>query len=85
MKESDVKINNEEDYRIQIMASDKIYNESSSVFKGLSSIRYYKENNLYKYTYGSFKTKQEATNELKKIRELFKGAFVVHFIGDNKQ
>ena len=75
----------EEDYRIQIMASDKIYKETSSVFKGLSPIKYYKENNLYKYTYGSFKTKQEATNQLKRIRELFNGAFVVHFIGEKKQ
>lgn len=74
-----------EDYRIQIMASDKIYKSSSSVFKGLSNIRYYKENNLYKYTYGSFKTKDEAVKQLPKIQQLFKGAFVVHFIGDKKQ
>lgn len=74
-----------EDYRIQIMASDKIYKTSSSVFKGLSNIRYYKENNLYKYTYGSFKTKDEAIKQLPKIQQLFKGAFVVHFIGDKKQ
>ena len=78
-------IDNEEDFRIQIMASDKIYKESSSVFKGLSPIRYYKENNLYKYTYGSFKTKQEAINQLQRIRKLFNGAFVVHFIGEKKQ
>lgn len=83
--ESNSKTSNDEDYRIQIMASDKIYKESSSVFKGLSQIRYYKENNLYKYTYGSFKTKQEAANQLQKIRELFKDAFVVHFIGEKKQ
>ena len=75
----------EEDYRIQIMASDKVYKTSSSVFKGLTEIKYYKENNLYKYTYGSFKTKQEATKQLPKIQQLFKGAFVVHFIGDKKQ
>ena len=75
----------EEDYRIQIMASDKVYKTSSSVFKGLKEIKYYKENNLYKYTYGSFKTKQEATKQLPKIQQLFKGAFVVHFVGDKKQ
>ncbi len=82
----DAKIEKEiEDYRIQIMASDKIYKTSSSVFKGLSNIRYYRENNLYKYTYGSFKTKDEAIKQLPKIQKLFKGAFVVHFIGDKKQ
>ena len=76
---------NSEDYRIQIMVSDNSYKLTSSVFKGLSGIRYYKENNLYKYTYGSFKTKQEAIKQLPKIQNLFKGAFVVHFIGDKKQ
>ena len=82
----DAKIEKEiEDYRIQIMASDKIYKTSSSLFKGLSNIRYYRENNLYKYTYGSFKTKDEAIKQLPKIQKLFKGAFVVHFIGDKKQ
>ena len=83
--QSDENINNKEDFRIQIMASDNLYKTSSSVFKGLSEIKYYKENNLYKYTYGSFKTKEEAVKQLQKIQQLFKGAFVVHFIGDKKQ
>ena len=67
------------------MASDKIYKTSSSVFKGLSGIKYYKENNLYKYTYGSFNSREEAVKQLSKIQQLFKGAFVVHFIGDKKK
>ena len=78
-------VNNKEDFRIQIMASDKLYKTSSSVFNGLSDIKYYKENNLYKYTYGSYKTKEDAVKQLPKIKQLFKGAFVVHFIGDKKQ
>lgn len=77
--------NLEEEYRIQIMATDKSYETSSSVFKGLNQIKCYKENKLYKYTYGSFKTKKEALSELPKIQKLFKGAFVIHFIGNKKQ
>lgn len=78
-------VNIKEEYRIQIMASDKIYKTSSEVFKGLSGIKYYNENNLYKYTYGSFNSREEAVKQLPKIQQLFKGAFVVHFIGDKKQ
>ncbi|MBQ3576608.1 MAG: SPOR domain-containing protein, partial [Coprobacter sp.] len=78
-------LNIEEDYRIQIFASEKIYKQNSSLFKGLTQIKYYKENGLYKYTYGSFATRQQALKELPKISKLFKGAFVVHFIGDKKQ
>lgn len=78
-------LNIEEDYRIQIFASEKIYKQNSSLFKGLTQIKYYKENGLYKYTYGSFVTRQQALKELPKISKLFKGAFVVHFIGDKKQ
>ncbi len=78
-------LNIDEDYRIQIFASEKIYKQNSSLFKGLTQIKYYKENGLYKYTYGSFATRQQALKELPKISKLFKGAFVVHFIGDKKQ
>ncbi|MBQ7819562.1 MAG: N-acetylmuramoyl-L-alanine amidase [Bacteroidales bacterium] len=77
-------ITSKEDYRIQIMASDKQYKTSSSLFKGLSKIKFYKENGLYKYTYGSYKTKADASKELPKIKKLFKDAFVVHFINDKK-
>lgn len=74
-----------DEYRIQIMASDKSYKLTSSIFKGLTGIRYCKENNLYKYTYGSFKTKSEAVKQLPRIQKMFKGAFVVHFIDGKKQ
>ncbi len=79
------KSDSKEEYRIQIFVSENIYKQNSSLFKGLTQIRYYKENGLYKYTYGSFKTRQEALKELPKVSKLFKGAFVVHFIGDKKQ
>ena len=85
VKEDQNLANEKEEFRIQIMASDNIYKSTASVFKGLSDIKYYKENNLYKYTYGSFETKQEALKQLPRIQQLFKGAFVVHFIGDKKQ
>lgn len=77
--------NSGEDYRIQIMATDKKYDATSPIFKGLSQIRSYEENKLYKYTYGSFKTRNEAMEELPAIQKLFKGAFVVRFIDNKKQ
>ena len=85
-KEENLTQNNSgEDYRIQIMATDKKYDATSPIFKGLSQIRSYEENKLYKYTYGSFKTRKEALEELPAIQKLFKGAFVVRFIDNKKQ
>ncbi len=84
-EENLIQNNSGEDYRIQIMATDKKYDATSPIFKGLSQIRSYEENKLYKYTYGSFKTRKEALEELPAIQKLFKGAFVVRFIDNKKQ
>ena len=66
-------------YKIQIMVSPKKYGEKNACFKGLSPISYYKENNLYKYTYGETTDRKKLLQELSRVRKLFKDAFIISF------
>lgn len=72
-------------FKIQILTSQKLLSTKSSRFKGLSHIDHYKENNIYKYTYG-------ADTDYNKIRRLkkshtdkrFKDAFIIAFKNGKK-
>ena len=64
-------------WKIQFLSTSKLLKEGSSEFKGLSPVSYYKEGNLYKYTYGSSPTSKGLNTDLKKVSELFPGAFPV--------
>lgn len=66
-------------WKIQFLTSSKLLNEGSPEFKGLSPVSYYKEGDLYKYTYGSAPTSRGLNAELKKVTVLFPGAFPVKF------
>ena len=66
-------------WKIQFLTSSKLLNEGSPEFKGLSPVSYYKEGDLYKYTYGSAPTSKGLNAELKKVTALFPGAFPVKF------
>ncbi len=67
-------------YRVQIATSDTKLNTSSNKFQGLP-IEEYKQDNLYKYTTGSFKNDFKAANAYKnELRQKgFSNAFVVAF------
>ncbi|MDE5773108.1 MAG: N-acetylmuramoyl-L-alanine amidase [Muribaculaceae bacterium] len=64
-------------YTIQIMASAERLNGSYQGFCGLSPIYSFRENNLYKYTYGEAKTKEEIEPLLVKVREKIPDAFII--------
>ena len=66
-------------WKIQFLTSSKLLNEGSPEFKGLSPVSYYKEGDLYKYTYGSAPTSRGLNAELKKVTALFPSAFPVKF------
>ena len=66
-------------FKIQIQASTRQIPTGSSRFKNLSPIDFYKEGAYYKYTYY-----QEAIKIRNKIKEDFKGAFIVAFKNGRK-
>jgi hypothetical protein len=72
-------------FKVQIKSSWKKIPLNSAVFKGLANVDYYYTDNLYKYTIGSFSSR-EACEEYIKIASVkgFKDAFVVAFYQKNR-
>ena len=66
-------------YKIQILTSDKILRDNSREFKGLHPIWHYKDNKIYKYTYESTTSLQDAEVILKNVKDKFPQAFIVKF------
>lgn len=64
-------------YKIQILASEDLLNETNTRFCGLSPITAYKENNLYKYYYGESTDKEDMEKLLPHVREKIPDAFIV--------
>ena len=66
-------------YKIQILTSDKILRDNSREFKGLHPIWHYKDNRIYKYTYESTTSLQDAEVILINVKDKFPQAFIVKF------
>jgi N-acetylmuramoyl-L-alanine amidase len=64
-------------YKIQILASTDQLSQSNPRFCGLSPISFYKENNLYKYTYGESASKAEIEALLKDVKKKIPDAFII--------
>ena len=73
------KFKNESFYTIQIGAFPEPVNPESSFFKGEKFDIEKQINNLYYYFIGHFQSLEEAIYERDKLREKFRGAFVVSF------
>ena len=65
-------------YRIQILALSKNLKEGSPQFKGLKDVDKLCVNGLYKYTVGSYASKEEASAALKTVKAKFPEAFIVY-------
>lgn len=72
------------EYRVQFFMSKEKLKSSSPKFKGLTSVTFYREKDLYKYTYGSAKTMAEAVKLQNEARKKFPDAFVVKFQNGEK-
>lgn len=72
------------EYRVQFFMSKEKIKSGSPKFKGLGSVTFYKEKDLYKYTYGSAKTMAEAVKLQNEARKKFPDAFVVKFQNGEK-
>ncbi len=67
------------EYKVQFLTSSKLYNANARTFKELSPVEYYKDGNIYKYTYGSSTNENEILSLLKEVKTKFKDAFIVEF------
>ena len=70
-------------FKIQIMASESELKSNDKRFKGLAT-DYYKENGVYKYTYGESEDYNEILRMKKQIADKFKDAFVIAFLNGEK-
>lgn len=64
-------------YKIQVLASADLLNQSNARFCGLSPISTYKENNMYKYYYGESTDRAELEAVLSDVRKKIPDAFIV--------
>ncbi len=73
------------DYRVQFYTSSHPLRTNSGRFKGISSVTYYKQNGIYKYTAGHFSSLSKAVSYQYTLRKKgFKDAFVVAFVQNKR-
>ena len=65
------------EFRIQFLSSGQRHNEGASVFRGLSPVQYYRDGNLYRFTFGSTTCRDEINRLLPEVRQLFRDAFII--------
>lgn len=64
-------------YKIQICTSDRQLTEGAPEFKGLTPVKYFREGNLYKYTFGESESRSEIDKMLRTVRAKIPDAFVI--------
>ncbi len=70
-------------FKIQILTSSSVLKKNDSKLKGYST-SYYKENGIYKYTYGETTDYNEILRLKKKVSGTFKDAFIIAFRNGEK-
>ena len=70
-------------FKIQILATEKRITKGDKQFKGLTTSEY-KENGLYKYTYGETSDYNEILKLKKNIAKKFPKSFIIAFKSDKK-
>ena len=71
-------------FKVQLLASARQIPAGSERFKDIKPVDFYKEDNLYKYTYGATTDYREAVRMREKIKDAFEGAFIVAFKNGQK-
>lgn len=64
-------------FKIQFYISSEKLPNGSPKFKGLSPVSYYKENGVYKYTYGENANYNKVYKAYKEVRAKFKDSFII--------
>ena len=71
-------------FRIQFFTTKDNLNTTDKKFASISEVKKYKENCVWKYTSGDYKTLAEALNNLKEVKKHYADAFVIAFNNDRK-
>ena len=72
-------------FKIQILTSSRPLSKNDKRLKGLKDVDYYKENGLYKYTYGaSYDYNKVLRTRRNTVTPLFKDAFIIAFRNGEK-
>lgn len=66
-------------YKVQFMALPRKLPANSKEFKGLSPVESYKDGGMYKYTYGKSTSRDDIQKQYKKVKSLFRDAFIIQF------
>lgn len=77
-KNNNINSGNKKIYKVQILSSSKPIPANSKELKGYKA-DFYKENNLYKYTYGESADFNEISRIKKTLQKDFKDAFIISF------
>ena len=75
---------NEITFKIQILTSSKPLAKNDKRLKGLKGVDYYKEKDIYKYTYGASGDYNKVLRTKRTITAKFKDAFIIAFRGGEK-
>lgn len=70
-------------FKVQILATDKALSSKDKRLKGVKA-EYYKEQGLYKYTYGQSEDYNEILRKKREISKKFSQAFIIAFIDGEK-
>lgn len=71
-------------FKIQFYASSTKLSPKDAKFKGLSPVNCYREDGLYKYTYGENTDYNKVYKTYKQVRVKFKDSFIIAFRNDEK-
>lgn len=69
-------------YKIQFATLPRKLSKRDS--KGLDDVDYYMQGSTYKYTTGSFSTRDDAEAQLPSVRKIFKDAFIIKMKGSQR-
>ena len=68
------------EFRIQFLSSSRQYTEGAAIFQGLSPVTFYRDGDVYRYTFGSAPTREEISRLLPEVRRKFRDAFIIEMI-----
>lgn len=71
-------------FKIQILSTSKPLAKNDKRLKGLKNVEYYKEGNVYKYTYGASTDYNEIARLKRTITSKFKDCFIIAFKNNKK-